>query len=178
MDPVTGMVIAGIGAGLVQSYADYQANQENVSFMEESAKKGVRWRVNDLEKAGLSPVLATGMAPTGPINLGNQAPQVADKVINVMNMMRMKADISRTLAEEGNLKAQAQQTKWNTDIAMASGLPTTASGKVRDLRDGLNFLKSEDFSNTVDSILNKFGEIGRNAEQHFKTPLKGGAEAD
>lgn len=173
-------VIGGLAAaGLLQGYMDFGAAKENTKFMETQAKHGVRWRVHDLEKAGLSPVLATGMQPGSPINVGHQAPQFADKIQNMISMMKMKTDISRTLAEEEYLKAQkantqmkTNETGYNLAYAMNTKQPTTGGSQTaKEIGGLLNWTQSPQAQamwKAVQAEVQKFGEeIGRDGNELF-----------
>lgn len=130
-------------------------------------------RVADLKMAGLSPVLASGMgAGTGAVvsTVTPQRQRTSVNPLEIFGLLKMKADISRTTAEENLLQAQASKTnvdaltsqtqailnnersnteRYNRDKAEETGMSTRPSSVGQLVRDLVNTI------NKRDSDLNK-----------------------
>jgi len=130
MSLLAGAVGASVVGGLVGSYLNYKSQKENLSY-----QKGIQQQifgrednaqqraVADLRAAGLSPTLAAGAgAQAGPV-VKTDAPQIdtaspGNNALNVMSMLKMKEDITKTKAETEYIKQQAVKTGVERDIQM------------------------------------------------------------
>lgn len=95
---------AQIGAGLLSSQANQDANAANLAWAREAATHAIRWRVADAQKAGIHPLYALG-APA--ISMGAQ--QVGDT-----GLATGLANAGQSLARE--LSAQSTQAGRVSDI--------------------------------------------------------------
>lgn len=96
MNPfVLGSLISAGGSllgGLFGSKSTSSANQANLTAQERAARYGIRWRVEDAEKAGLHPLAALGMTPINisPSHVGQDYSYIG----------RMGQDIGRAIASQ------------------------------------------------------------------------------
>ena len=173
--------LIGLGSGIAGDILNYKIGKDNLSLQQQNLDyqkyvQGITWnrednavqrRVADLKAAGLNPVLAAGSAAnSGPI-VSTQAPQRESitlgnktELLNAaMNLLRMKQDISTSVAQQKYLEAQKNQsdsaTKLN-DIQTAikthdlsiyngtgKGVASTSSGLPQQLANGLSLIKSQ-----------------------------------
>lgn len=117
-----GALLGGIGAlaGAGISAINLGMQSENYKYQKELQKNQMQWKVNDLKKAGLSPVLATGGASGGVVQ--TQAPQMSDpsdKIATVMNLIQMEQNIAQSKAQEALLRNQktTEITKQLSNVA-------------------------------------------------------------
>jgi len=149
MDPVTIAAIIGGGSLLGASGLNFWGQSSNLEYQKWAQRKtwkreddAVQRRVNDLRAAGLSPTLAAGSSAATSSPISTQAPQVDP--MTMMNLMKMKNDISYTQAQTRLADQQVNKTvadtaqSWETAATIehnrgaAGSMPTTASDKYRE----------------------------------------------
>lgn len=96
-----------------EQYEYEKGLQQQIFSREDNATQR---RVADLRAAGLSPVLAAGSAAGSGAVISTEAPQIgktnlSENALAIANMIKMKADISRTEAEEALTRMQQQRIK-------------------------------------------------------------------
>lgn len=119
---------------------NYQKDlQERIFAREDNT---MQRRVSDLRAAGLSPVLASGMgAGTGQVvsTITPQKQKMSIDPLAIFSMIKMKADISRTVAEEALINAQRFKNDAETSLARSNTWLTNVRANA-DTWD-LNFAK-------------------------------------
>lgn len=149
------MGIGALGAGLLQGGLNYRAQMKNLQFQKDQAHNMMQWRVEDLKKAGLSPVLATGSQSPSPIN--TTAPQLKGldtAFMNAMTMAQMGENIAKTEAEKQLI--ERQKNKVTADTMKAN---IEAGIKAHDLKiyEGRNTPSTDSgLSAQIDNMLNYF----------------------
>ena len=172
--------LLGVASGITGDVLNYKIGKDNLSLQQQNLDyqkqvQGITWnrednavqrRVADLKAAGLNPVLAAGTAAnSGPI-VSTQAPQRESitlgnktELLNAaMNLLRMKQDISTSVAQQKYLEAQKNQsdsaTRLNdiqTDIkthdlsiyqGTGKGISSTSSGIPRTLSELMAMLNN------------------------------------
>lgn len=133
-----------VNTGLQFHNMQYQKGMQQQIFNREDSS--IRRRVKDLQRAGLSPVLAAGQgANAGPV-IQTQAPQIDTKsnlTQNAMNLMKMKADIAQTVAQKDYIDMQREKSRVETVGQQIE-----------------NAINSKDYKKYVDSGINPRNQSG------------------
>ena len=129
----------GTAASIVGSSMNYRLSRDQFNYQKrlqnrlfEREDNAVQRRIADLRASGLSPVLAAGSpASAGPV-VSTTAPRIdlpdlTDKVTQAMAIMKMKEDISNTIADRNRIRIETQlaEAKKNGQLI----------DNVRNLRD-------------------------------------------
>lgn len=128
MDPVT-LGVAGLSAGASvygASSANASANsasQRSIRFQREMARSKYQYLVEDLQKAGINPMLAVGSASTGVggasasqpqyVNPAGGAAQVAATIANI------KADVKQKEKAAEKMSSESQESQTRKDYYTA-----------------------------------------------------------
>lgn len=132
--------VAGALIGAAGSYFSGKSAQDYAMY---SQKHRYRWMVNDLQKAGLNPMLAVGQSPGSP-------PQPDYPDIGEGALKGVQAVQSARL-----LASQIQQSQEATNLARAQGNKTIAEGQSQEMD---NLIKST--SPQYQSALQQRGDFG------------------
>lgn len=126
-----------------QRQYNYQKRLQSEIFSREDS--AIMRRVADLQNAGLSPVLAAGSGAGSGAIASTRAPEKGfnpDVAIAVMNMIKMKEDISNTVAQRRLIESQADLAEigsaiknWDLNKYVEWNLPSNASGLAKTIRD-------------------------------------------
>lgn len=168
---------------------DYERNLQKQVFQREDSS--IQRRVNDLRRAGLSPVLAAGNGAASGAVVGVKTPQADDIAGKYANLIQMANDIANSKVQRELMEAQkkaadasadasnamATQTNWNTrwyKNQPGGGMPTNMNpvgqtagyltGATGDLVDRV----SGNVKNMYYNYDQKMGEIERKIEQKIK----------
>lgn len=190
-----GLGLLGMSSGFVGDALNYKIGKENLALQQQNLDyqkyvQGITWsrednavqrRVADLKAAGLNPVLAAGSAAnSGPI-VSTQAPQresitlsnKTDLMNAAMNLLRMKQDISTSVAQQKYLEAQKNQsdsaTKLNDiqaaikyhdyDIYKSTGVSSNASGWPKAISDSMSMISNQ-IKGPKQELINKIAPEG------------------
>lgn len=187
--------VASVISGIAESAYNIYNAQRNYKNMVEQQKyskdlqqtmfqredNAVQRRVADLKKAGLSPVLAAGSAASAgaPIsvnppkgeNISLSAP--LDKASMYLAMVRQKADISRTIAENELIQLQKQKVtadtldtlvsvdknSYNLELAKKMGMPSDVGGLAKQVGS---------FANSISSSVSHFKDLASQKMSEYK----------
>lgn len=118
MDPFTGAALIGAGSAFIggvmnsdaqrsANRANKQINAENIALQREFAQNGIRWKVEDALKAGISPLAALG-APTigyAPASIGVEADTSMGSAMSSMGQDISRSMLAQSTAQEKELAA-------------------------------------------------------------------------
>lgn len=107
-------------SGMLNRDSQEKQMEENTRLQREFAQKGIQWRVEDAQKAGVSPLYALGGAGAtyspNPITVNPMAEAVRDMGQNVGQAIAARKTPEQLMAERLELEAAAQRVK--TDAAL------------------------------------------------------------
>lgn len=86
----------GLGGGLISNYFQHEAQQANMDAQKAFAKHGIRWRVEDAQRAGIHPLYALGANTHqfSPISMDDQlGPAVAQAGQDIGNMVARRTEV-------------------------------------------------------------------------------------
>jgi hypothetical protein len=112
LGPASGLAVGGdFGLGAYDRYNQNRQFASSHDLANDIAKKGVRWRVRDLEAAGLNPMLAImngGMGAansgSGPGPIGRSDDNYAAKVLALASAKKLKAETAKVNVERQHLE--------------------------------------------------------------------------
>lgn len=117
MAVAAGIAAAGqIGGALVANYGARKESYRARRFQRQVLQNSVQWKVADLKKAGLNPILAAGGGLGGSGAPSPVAAQYTNPGANLGQVLSGAAQYGRNKAEIKLLKAQAEKLRTDTDI--------------------------------------------------------------
>lgn len=161
--PVVGG-IADVGMSVIDKIRADKANKENLARQKEQQAwerqaqlrtweredTAVQRRVADLRKAGLSPTLAAGSAASVSSPIRGESPKLdytPSRSQMVMEAIKAKADVSRTLMENEYVAQQLQRSKaetwrmnWDNQWLQKNNQPSFTSSMYKDISSVLSQL--------------------------------------
>lgn len=160
----------GMAAGaLVGAAGSYLSGQSAADYAERSYKHRYRWMVNDLQKAGLNPMLAVSQGPGSPPqpdfpNVGEgalkgiEAAQSARLMAAQLSLAQESADTTR--AQGSKAMAEGEATEIANTIARASPLYQDALKAQNEFgAQGPSALASERFGAELTKVKNEGAKI-------------------
>lgn len=183
-------ILAGLGTALgaaapiidtgVNAYLgakNYELQKNNYDYLKSAQQttwnredNAVQRRANDLQRAGLSKTLAAGSAASSSAPIQISAPQV-DYKSNLQGalaghsaLMRQKADISKTIAENQLIALQSEKTKNDTIGSSLSNnrLEMENAARAFDIKHFQDLGLSSNSTGLAADIANLIGVIKKN----------------
>ncbi len=104
--------LASLGGSLLSAglsaWNSSSVNNDNIEFQKEFAKNGVSWKIEDMKRAGLNPLLSTGINATTPSG-GSSA------LADFSGLGASARDVGRMIAEKTAEKASADVRKASAE---------------------------------------------------------------
>lgn len=142
-------VLSAIGGSLVSGLFGQASANKSMDFQREALQNSIQWKVADMKKAGLNPILASGMNTSVPSGATAQMPDLggtlSKAISSSVELEKLQAEIDKLKAEKEKLdsakevdksvlpvnEATADQLRANTQlIKKNTGLAEASISKV------------------------------------------------
>ena len=169
---LAGLAGINLAGNLYGQYKQYKLEQANLDWQIaaqrttwEREDNAVQRRVADLKAAGLSPVLAAGSAASTSAPIATKAPTVPqiDVLSAVLNAARVKADVSKTEAEERYLEMQREAAASTVELNIARARESEAAkmDKLSAVEERMYNLQLSRNAGTPTKDAGKLGQLTR-----------------